>query len=151
MQIRSNLLGYVLLATSGTYAASDELCDRGNDFIVPLIKQGLDGHNMSNLLCGREGRRQGIMEVVDMMMELRTKLFVNIIENVSDRTGWMGWLCDNLAAEALSVPGLYGSRATGAVCWDASPSEGLWGYCGKGPLDSECNEVVDGTGLVRKT
>lgn len=73
----------------------------------------------------------------------RTKLFVNIIENVSDSYSWKAWLCANLDAEALRVMGLDGVRASQAVCWDANHGEGLWGYCGRSPLEDECGQTVN--------
>lgn len=133
-----------MIATSTTYALSDDLCDRGRNFVPPLGRQGLDGTNTTVMLCGAEGRRQSAEELHHKMTLWKTKLFVNMVEHVSDQPEWLEWLCLNLNATALKVTGLFGSRATSAVCWDAAPEKGLWGYCGRGALDDECGEVVDG-------
>jgi hypothetical protein len=45
-----------------------------------------------------------------------TKVFLQVLENISGEVGWMEWLCGNLDAKAMSAVGLDGEAALVEVC-----------------------------------
>jgi hypothetical protein len=115
-QYTSILFTYILISTSTSTPEADALCDLAQANEAGVENTGLKGSVVYNVACGRDGRRMSNNEALGSVARWSTKVFLQVLENVSVEVGWMEWLCGNLSAEAMDVLGLDGEAAVEEVC-----------------------------------
>lgn len=85
---------------------------------------GLEASVVNNVACGRDGRRRSSNENLGALQTWTTKVFLQVLEHVSDNQGWGEWLCGNLDAGAMNVTGMDGEAAKVEVCGGGKVGEG---------------------------
>lgn len=116
MTITGNLFGYLLVSASTNSTEADILCDRVIDLVPSIANTGLDHHAVSEVACGKDGRRLSNSEAQIFLRTWKSKAFVYLLENASDDPDWCGWLCDNLDVGAMNQTGLDGLAVSDQFC-----------------------------------
>lgn len=116
MTITGTLFGYLLVSASTNSTEADILCDRIIDLVPSIANTGLDHHAVSEVACGKDGRRLSDSEAHIFLRDWQSKAFVYLLENASNDADWCDWLCDNLDVGAMNQTGLNGLAVSDQFC-----------------------------------
>lgn len=114
----STLYGLLFASSAVSDSMLNVYCAHSASHTSALNKMLLNGARVASTICGVK-EPMSTDDGFSAIKTWSTKIFLTIIENASNVSGWLPWLCDNLDADALGAVGLNGQAVHTQVCSDA--------------------------------
>ena len=114
----SILFATILAAGAETDSMLNIDCAHAPDHVDNLDIEMLNGTLVESTLCNIT-TILSIQESKGRVFEWSTRLFITIIESISNVGGYLDWLCSHLDAHRMQSVGLLGPGAVGQVCLDS--------------------------------
>ncbi|KAK5119210.1 hypothetical protein LTR85_007824 [Meristemomyces frigidus] len=115
----ASILYGLLFASSATSDTQLNIyCAHAPEYVPSLNALMLNGTLVQSTICNV----QAPISTEDGIATIRTwtsRIFITVVENVSNVDGWLSWLCENLDTDAMEAVGLDGQAVHTQVCNDA--------------------------------
>ncbi|KAK6393085.1 hypothetical protein LTR65_002776 [Meristemomyces frigidus] len=109
----------LMIASSATSDSQLSIyCAHAPEYIASLNAMMLNGTLVQSTICDVKEPMTSD-EGIAAIRTWSSRIFCTVVENVSNVSGWLPWLCANLDADAMEAVGLDGQAVHTQVCSDA--------------------------------
>jgi len=115
----SILYGLMFASSARTNSQLNILCAHAPDYVSSLDAMMLNGTLVQSTIC-EVTEPMSTDAGVSAIKTWSSRIFTTVVENVSNVSGWLTWLCDNLDEDAMESVGLDGQAVHKQVCSDAN-------------------------------
>lgn len=112
---------YAVLVATGAESEPElkDLCTRAPDYADSLNAELLNATVYRDTICATE-EPISIDLARSAIFTWATRVFITMIENISNVDEWRGWLCDHVDVKGMNSVMLYGDGVRMTICDDAS-------------------------------
>ncbi|KAK5137143.1 hypothetical protein LTR08_000648 [Meristemomyces frigidus] len=114
----STLYGLLIASSAGSDSELSLYCAHAPDYTASLNAMMLNGTLVESTICNVKAP-MSTNAAVSAIRTWMSRTFIIVVENASNVSGWLNWLCENLDAEAMEEVGLDGKAVYTRVCSNA--------------------------------
>ena len=114
----SVLYAFILAAGATTDSELSLLCAHAPEYVSNLNSELMNGTAFRETLCAIK-KPMSVKEAVAGVTEWLTRIFITMVESVSNVGDWLGWLCEHVVVEGMDGVGLDGVVVNQTICRDS--------------------------------
>ena len=113
--VQSNQYAFIYAASASSDSELSIYCAHAPMHVANLNAEHLDGNRVQSEICSIT-QPLSAQQASNAIFTWTTRIFMTIIENVSDADGYMEWLRNNLYVDGMNSAGLIGWGAWNLIC-----------------------------------